>query len=272
MKYNKVIIFIILTLNINLYAKLTAIVSIEPQATFLKQIAKDKIDIELMINNGVSVHNYSPKPSQMKSITKANLYFTIGVEFEKIWLNKFHKINKNMKIINTDKNIKKLMIKHSSIDPHIWTTPTNVKIIAKNILDALVKYDKKNKSFFINNYNLFIKKIDNTDNKIKNILKKIPKKTKFMVFHPSWGYFAKEYDLIQMPIEVDGKNPKSRALKILIQIASKNNIKAIFVNPNSSNKIAKIISNELNINLVRINTLNKNWSNNLINLAKQISH
>ena len=97
------------------HATINAIVSITPQKTFLSQIAKDKVNITVMVNPSISVHTYEPKPSDMKKITKADIYFGIGVEFEEHWLDKFKALNANMTISDTSKDINKLTsIKHDS--------------------------------------------------------------------------------------------------------------------------------------------------------------
>jgi len=258
------------------YATTNIVVSITPQKTFLEQIAKDKVNITVMVKQGVSVHTYEPKPSDMKSITKADIYFAIGVEFEEHWLNKFKLINNNIIVSDTSKGIVKLTsTKHNHhhedehLDPHIWTSPTNVKQIAKNMLDVLIEKDGKNKLFYIKNYKEFIKKINSTDMIIKDILKS-KDNNKFMVFHPSWQYFANEYNLTQIPIEIEGKNPKPKTIKKLILVAKKNKIKSIFSSPYKSNKMARLISNELHIKIVKISPMNKKWSETMIRMAKSI--
>jgi zinc transport system substrate-binding protein len=35
----------------------------------------------------------------------------------------------------------------------------------------------------------------------------------FMVFHPSWGYLAHDYGLKQVPIEIQGKDPKAGSIE-----------------------------------------------------------
>jgi zinc transport system substrate-binding protein len=258
------------------YATINAIVSITPQKTFLSQIAKDKVNITVMVNPGVSIHTYEPKPSDMKKITKANIYFGIGVEFEEHWLDKFKALNSNMTIIDTSKGINKLTSiknKHhhedEHLDPHIWTSSKNVKQIATNMLNTLVLKDSENKEFYTKNYNEFIKKIENTNTTIKNILSKKDAKS-FMVFHPSWQYFAKQYNLKQIPIEIEGKKPKPKTIRNLILQAKKNNIKAIFASPYKSNKIADLISNELKIKVIKISPMNEQWSDTMIKMAESI--
>jgi zinc transport system substrate-binding protein len=157
-------------------------------------------------------------------------------------------------------------------DPHTWTSPSNVKIMAKNIYDTLVEFDPSNKKYFKNNYNNFIEEINQTDKKIQDILSVLPKDSKFIVFHPSWGYFAKEYGLVQLPIEVEGKEPKPRILQKIIDEARKQNVKAIFTQSEFSDKSANVIANELNIKVLKETHLSKNWSENLIKMANAIAN
>ena len=275
-----------------IYAKVNAVVSILPQQTFLKEIGGDKVNITLMVKPGSSPHTYEPKPSQMRDISKADIYFTMGVEFENVWLDKFKAQNKNMQIVNLSVGIEKKNIQKYSHgedcahdeyeghhdhdnhkghkDPHVWVSPKNVKIIAKNIYNVLAKADKTNKNYYEKNYNTFLKKIEKTDKTISNILKDVPKGAKFMVFHPAWGYFARDYHLEQIAIEAGGKNPKPKQIKHLIEEAKEENVKAIFTSPEFSTKVAKQIASELNIKVKKVSPLNPKWSQNLINFAKAI--
>jgi len=279
----KKIFFSLIFINSILFANINAIVSILPQETFLKAIGGDKVNITVMVKPGNSPHTYEPKPSQMKAISNADIYFAIGVEFEKAWLNRFKNQNRKIKIADISKNIEKIDIEehshgdekhndhddHDEKDPHIWTNPNNVKIIAQNIYNELIKIDTANKQYYKTNLDKFLLHIDATDKKIKSILSQ--KKRKLMVFHPSWGYFAKEYNLTQIAIEVEGKSPKPRELKHLIEEAREEKVNVIFTSPEFSDAIAKQIANELKIPVVKVSSLAKNWSQNLIDLAKIIS-
>ncbi|MCK5853580.1 MAG: zinc ABC transporter substrate-binding protein, partial [Sulfurovaceae bacterium] len=109
------------------------------------------------------------------------------------------------------------------------------------------------------------------DKEIREILKETPKNTKFMVFHPSWGYFAKRYSLEQLAIEVEGKSPKPREIVQILKEAKKEKIQAIFTQPEFSDKDAKIIANELKINVIKTSPLTKDWAGNLKKLAKAIA-
>jgi zinc transport system substrate-binding protein len=284
----KLILSLLLLVSSNLLAKVNAVVSIIPQQTILEQIGGDKVEITLMVTPGNSPHTYEPKPAQMREIEKANLYFTIGVEFEEAWLDKFVAQNGKMKVISVAKGIEKLPMKehsheghehkahddheHANTDPHVWTSPENVKIIATNIYEALLRVDKAHKEYYFKNLENFLAKVDALNEKIMLTLKDTPKGTKFMVFHPSWGYFAKQYDLEQIAIEVSGKEPKPKELMHIIEEAKEENIKALFTQPEFSDKSATIIAKELQVPVIKVSPLAKNWEEQLLKIAQSIAN
>jgi len=271
-------LFFLLFFSSLLFAKVNVVVSIMPQVTFVKSIGGDRVDVSLMVLAGDSPHTYEPKPSQMINISKADIYFSIGVEFEAIWLDKLKYQNRDMLLVDSSKGVKReFMIQNRQLsnrkkDPHIWTTPANVKIVAKNIYMALAKIDPQNQLYYRDNFDKYIEKLDGVDRQIRDILKSIKSGTNFIAFHPSWGYFAREYNLTQLSVEIEGKSPKFKDLIKLIKIAKKKEVKAIFTQPEFSGKSAKIIATELNIKVMKVSPLNQKWSKNLIQLAKAIAN
>lgn len=268
-------IFIIIFSTVTLFAKTNVVVSILPQKTFVQKIGGELVTVEVMVMPGASPATYEPKPSQMRNLSKSELYFSIGVVFEQTWLKKFKNQNSKLIIVNSAKGIEKRVFKSSSHhknrgirDPHIWLSPKLVKIQAKNILNALVKIDKKNRDIYEKNYQNFIKEINILDDKIKNIFKTLPKNRKFMVFHPTWGYFADDYGLKQMPIEIEGKEPKFSELKNFIKQAKNNSVKVIFVQKEFSSKMAKVIAKEAGAKVVKVSPLSSDWARNLELVAK----
>ena len=266
-------------------------VSISPQKYFVQKIVKDKFDINVMVKPGASPHTYEPKSSQMKSLSNSKIYFYTGVSFENAWLDKFKLSAKNTIFVDTAVGIEKLAMeahshegeehnehkdeaKHDheneALDPHIWLDPILVKIQAKNIYDAIVKIDSQNSDFYKTNYEEFLKELDSLDENINTILSPYKDKA-FMVFHPSWGYFAKRYDLVQIPIELQGKEPKPNELVELIKDAKEHNIKIVFVSPQFSQKSAKTISQNIDAKVATINPMVENWSEGLIMTAKEIA-
>ena len=271
------IIWVAILLTFTISAKLSVAVSILPQQTFLRAIGGDRVGITVMVKLGSSPHTYEPKPSQMRDISHADIYMRAGVEFEDTWVDRFIDINKRMRVYDITRGIQKLTISgdnsdhHDGLDPHVWTSPINVKIMAKNIVDILIESDNANRDYYQHNYELFIARVEKLDSEIKALFAPLPKGAKFMVFHPSWGYFAKEYGLVQLAIEVEGKNPKPKMVAKLIKRAKAEGIKALFTSPEFSDKTAKLIASEIGVPVIKISPLDPNWRETLLRLARAIS-
>jgi len=282
--------------------KVPVFVSIVPQKYFVQQIGKSLVDVQAMVQPGASPATYEPKPKQMADVSKTKIYFAIGVPFENAWLEKIAAANPNMQVVHTDHGIKKLAMaaqhhhhdghakqhhgadhhhegvahhgevghndhhERAGLDPHIWLSPPLVKIQARTILSALQEVDPVHRSVYEANFEEFVAQIDQLDADLKEIF---AGKTglQFMVFHPGWGYFAHAYGLKQVPIEIEGKDPKPAQLKSLIQHARRDGIKVVFVQPQFSTQSAEVVAREIGGEVAFANPLAEDWMANLRQVA-----
>ena len=267
-------------------------VSILPQKYFVEQIAGDLVNIQVMVKPGASPATYEPKVSQMKKLAATELYFAIGVPFEQAWLERIAGVNPQMKIVKTDVGIKKLsMAKHlhedevddaheehagddhandqeEGLDPHIWLSPQLVKQQATIISASLKELLPEQATLFETNLTRFQKQIDDLDTELREIL--VGKENlRFIVFHPSWGYFAENYKLRQVPIEIEGKGPKSSQLRELILFARGEGIKVIFAQPQFSTKSAKLVARDIDGQVITVDPLAEDWFANMKVVAEK---
>jgi len=279
--------------------KVAVFVSIVPQKYFVHQIGKNRVDVRVMVQPGASPASYEPKPRQMAAIAKTHIYFSIGVPFENVWLNKIASSNPDMMVVHTDHGIPKTpMADHhhhagqadnqeadqrpenaggqdknrrdrAILDPHIWLSPPLVRIQARTILVALQTVDPVHRSEYEANYTAFISDISKLDAELRRIFSG-KQGLQFMVFHPAWGYFADTYGLKQIPVEIEGKNPKPAQLMALIEYANQNDIKVIFVQPQFSAKSAEVIARGIGGQVVFADPLAEAWSANLRKVAREI--
>ncbi|MGA9535955.1 MAG: zinc ABC transporter substrate-binding protein [Desulfobacterales bacterium] len=259
--------------------KLSVFVSIVPQRYFVRQIGKELVDVHAMVPPGADPHTYEPKPRQMVSLATAKLYFAIGIEFEAARLKKILSTNPQIKVVHTDEGIQKISMTegthHSGdqhdrngLDPHIWLSPPLVMMQARTILNALQEVDPVNRSKYEANYKAFMAELVDLDADLKKIFAG-RQGLRFMVFHPSWGYFARSYGLVQVPVEIEGKSPKLAQIMELIEHARENNIKIIFVQPQFSSKSAELIAREIGGEVAMVDALAENWSENLREVANK---
>jgi len=265
--------------------RVSVFVSIVPQKYFVQQIGKDLTDVHVMVQPGAAPATYEPKPKQMADLSKTKVYFAIGVPFESSWLKKIAAANPKMKVVHTDHDIEKIpMATHhhhdeegnhhekgddpGRLDPHIWLSPSLVKIQARTILTALQEIDPSHRTVYKANYNQFVSRIGELDAQLKTTFAG-KQGLRFMVFHPAWGYFAHTYGLEQVPIEIEGKDPKPAQLKELIEHAREYGIKVVFVQPQFSTKNAELVAKEIGGQVAFANPLAEDWLANLREVAEK---
>ena len=262
-------------------------VSIAPQSYFVQQIGKELVDVHVLVEPGADPHTYEPKPQQMVALSKAVLYFAIGIDFETAKLAKITAVNPRMHVVHTDHGVMKLpMDAHGhhnmkdkreedhhqgSLDPHIWLSPPLVMLQARSILTALQAVDPAHRSTYEANYRAFILDVVDMDAQLRAICDGL-KGSPFMVFHPSWGTFAHTYGLKQVPIEIEGKSPKPAQLRDLIERARSNRIKVVFAQPQFSSKSAEQISKAIGGRVAVVDPLAQDWANNLRQVAEEFKH
>ncbi|MCX8085226.1 MAG: zinc ABC transporter substrate-binding protein [Calditerrivibrio sp.] len=271
------LMIIIGTVNIHASSK-TLAVTILPQQYITERIAGAYWKVLSIIPQGANPHVYEPKPAIIKELASTRYYFSLETSLDELWLKKILKNNPNLKIYRMDKNITKLEMRDHDHqhgkklfhDPHIWLSFDNLKVIAENTYNAISEIDPDNKKIYEFNYKSLIKEIDQTKIDLTEILKD-KKSRNILVFHPAWGYFAKEFSLKQIVIEYEGKEPSPKRLKDIIKLAKDNNIKAIFIQPQISSSTVELLSKELKANVIQINPLEYNVLDNLKKVAKKIA-
>jgi len=248
--------------NTNSREPLDITVSIVPQEYFVEKVGGDRVEVNVMVQPGASPATYEPKPQQLKDLSQAKAYVSIGVPFEKAWMGKIQGANSQMRVIDSARGIGRM-----GNDPHIWLSPPFAKVQAQNIYQGLVDIDPENQAIYRANLDQFLIEIDQLDRQIKQNLAGV-KNRKFIVFHPSWSYFARNYDLEQVPIEVGGQEPSAAELGELIENARVANIKVIFAQPEFSTQSAKTIAQEIGGEVLLVTPLSPDWSNNLLRVSQ----
>ena len=240
----------------------TVTVTISPYKYFVDQIAKGKVDVNVMVSNGNNPETYEPYAQQMMELSKSALYLKVGsIGFEQTWMKKLQDNAPEMKVIDTSVGIKPAKTPGGNIDPHVWMSCSNARIIASNILKALCQLEPKNKAFFEKNYLSLLSIIDKRDSTIRESFKKDPNLVrKFVIYHPILTYFARDYQLEQLAIEEEGREPSASQLKSLIERARKEKIKFCLIQAEFANRNTTTFINESHTKPMDINPLQGDWN------------
>ena len=256
-------------------------VSILPQKYFVERIGGEQVKVEVMVDPGESPATFNPNPKKMSLLSQAKLYFSIGVPFETIWIDRIQSIHSNLQFVplhdeahdksGTDQGHgHPSRHSHGSSDPHIWTSPAKVKLMAKKIKETLVRAEPQKEKYFEANLRAFHNDLDALDRDIREILAGSDNH-RFMVFHPAWSHFAEDYGLEQISIEDGGKEPGARSLQKIIEKGKKLGIKVIFVQKQFSLSIAEKIAKMIGATVREMDPLAEDYLANMRRTATAIS-
>ncbi len=255
-------------------------VSIEPLRYLAERVGGEHIDVETMIAPGESPATFSPTPRKMTRLKNARLFFHVGVPSEQAWLPRVRESYPATRLVDVRKGIVlRQRAGHDEahghahaddLDPHVWNSPLTSIRIAANMRDALSEVDPANKALYADNFRQLADELHALDQKIDAMLVELPSR-RFMVFHPSWGYFADRYGLQQIAIEKSGKTPGIRQLGRLIQQARADGIKMIIVQPQFSRRDAETIAREIGGKVVAIDPLAYDIPATLLKMAATLA-
>ncbi|RLF98517.1 MAG: zinc ABC transporter substrate-binding protein [Candidatus Wolframiiraptor sp.] len=251
----------------NNQSKIRVMVTIPPQAEFVKKVGGERVQVTVMVPPGYNPHTYEPKPSQLKEVEKAEIYFALGsgIDFEVAWLSKLQEINRKMLVVNCSEGVQMI-----DRDPHIWLSPRNVEIMVGHVYEGLVQVDPANEKYYRENLEAYLQELDVLNREIEALFSNVTNRI-FIAYHPSWGYFARDYNLTQIPIEKEGKEPTAASIAALIEQAKRLNVKVVVVSPQFNVKSAEVVAEEIGGKIVLADPLAEDYVNNLRSVALRLS-
>jgi zinc transport system substrate-binding protein len=246
--------------------KIGVVVTILPQAEFVESVGGEKVTVTVMVPPGQDPHTYAPTLNQLVAVKQAKLYIEVGsgVEFELAHMDSIVEANRNMLVVDCSKGIE--LIEN---DPHIWLSPRNAKIMVENICDGLIQVDPQNREYYIQNENEYLAKLDKLDTDINGSLAGITNRW-FIVFHPAWAYFARDYNLTQVAIEIEGKTPSPKDVADVVQDAKEHNITMVFASPEFDVKSAQTIAEAIGGRVALIDPLARDYINNMYQVLSEL--
>ncbi len=260
-------------------------VSIPPQKQLVERVGGVRVQVDTLVAGNRDPHTFEPTPSQLSKLSQAQLYLYVGMPFERSLLTRIQSTNARLKMIDHKAGIilrkqdAMLELEHhtthahhpGSLDPHVWTTPSQMKHMAATARDALTTIDPAGKADFDHNFKALAQELDILDANIRQTLQQA-KVSRFMVFHPSWGYFADQYGLTQIAIEYEGKEPGAKTVTRIINLAKQQQIKTIFVQPQFSRRAAENVAQSVGARILVMDDLAPDMIGNLKLIATSLAN
>ena len=256
--------------------KIQVVASIFPVADMVKQVGGMYVDVTTVIPSGASPHTYEPRPSLLKKISEARVFFMIGAGLE-LWAGKFVRLSKNqIVIVKLSEGVSLIKLsKHNRDDfdhhhgnadisdtvsgfanPHIWLDPEIAKSMVNKIISVLCKIDNEHMKYYERNGLAYLDKLDGLHALISSTVEKF-KTRKYISFHPAWDYFARRYGLESVGVieAAPGRNPTPKSIMKIVSLIKQHDIRAVFAEPQLNPKVAEVIAKEANVKVLLLDPM-----------------
>ena len=236
------------------------VTSVPPQAYFVERIGKDDVSVQVLIPPAANPTTYEPSAKQLVSIKRAQLFVKVGHEhfpFERVWGKHLLAGNDQMRVLDSSAGVE--LFEH---DPHVWLSPSAMRQMVRRVAGVLSEIRPESAAMFDANLKLLLTDIDTVDNELRTLFGRYTNK-EFLVFHPAWGYLARDYGLTQLSVEHGGKEPSLAELARIVKEAKSSGISTVFIEPQFSQQSAKVVADELGAKIQTIDPLAKDWVSNL---------
>jgi zinc transport system substrate-binding protein len=246
---------------------LKVIASITTVGDFVRQIGGNKVDVTIMVPPGYEPHTYEPTTSQMVKVSNAAAYVKVGsgIEFETAWMDDILSLNPDMTVIDCAPGIDIV-----NNDPHIWNSPVNAQQMALNIYHGLIEIDAANADYYLANYESYIEELEELHNYITGLFEGYQNRN-YLIYHPAFGYFASEYNLIQLSVEEEGKETTAQKIQECIDAAIANDLNYVFASPYETSAYAQTIADEIGGSVLYLDPLPSIYIANMRSVAASIA-
>ncbi|MBK1654160.1 metal ABC transporter solute-binding protein, Zn/Mn family [Allochromatium vinosum] len=268
--------------------RIQVFVTVLPQQTFVEQVGGPHVQVEALVGAGSNPHAYEPTPGQIARLAEADVYFGIGLPVEAAWMKRIRAVNPEIRVVDLSDGISRRRLEahehehghgaepdhhhesDSEQDPHIWTSPPLVIGMAERIAGTLSEFDPERAAEYEARRADFIAELKALDADTRARLDRLTHR-RFMVYHPSWGYFAETYGLTQIPIEAEGKEPGPRRLAALIDQARREDVRVILAQPQLSTKAAEQVAREIGGRVEVVDTLAADYIGTIRHLTRVLT-
>lgn len=258
-------------------------VTIEPLRYFTQAIAGEQFEVVSLVPRGASPETYDPTPAQLVDFSHSRAYLRVGyLAFEQAWTDRLQAAAPHLRVFDTGHGIDYLLSPetedhdahtghtHTGPEPHVWTSAANARILAANVFRALVSLDPSQTDFYRSRHDSLLTVINRTDSLCRSLLSRPGASHSFLIYHPSLTYFARDYGLLQLPIEEGGKEPSPARLSRLIEESRSTGARVVFVQPEFDRRHAEMVARQTGARVVSINPLAYDWPAEMLRVAEEL--
>lgn len=255
------------------------LVSIAPYKSLTERIAGGALAVQTIIPPRSNPHAFEPTSRQVMEISHGQIWFRIGEPFEEKILPLLVESSPALYIADlrdgielkpADEDHKCSHFSNEHLDRHIWLSPKLAAIQAKHIAEVLIEQFPQYEERFAKNLQNCLAELLLLDQEIQQLLAPLQERS-FIVSHPAFGYFCREYGLEQLSVEQEGKDPRPRHLKEMLAKARKTHAAIALALPQHNNKGAQVIASQMKVPIRMIDPYSADYFDTMRNLARMIA-
>jgi len=264
--------------------------TILPVQDLLRQVGGDLIEVIEILPPGASPHTYDFSPSDIQSLSQAEMVFGIGFGVDDWIYDLVESVSgqgssedidsgearglsekkQKLKVIELHDKIQLWTFDgvelqegegFENVDPHYWLDPENARLMAEQITEVLTELDPDSKAIFEKNLEDFKTSLSAVDYEIRqefDELKSDPSTVpKMLVFHEAWNYYARHYglDIVGAFALSPGKSVSPKYLKEVYEIIEENDLKVIFAEPQLAEAVLQSVVDDFDLEVFTLDPI-----------------
>jgi len=256
-------------------------VTIAPHRFLVERLAGGRVQVEQLVEPGQAPEVYEPKPAQLRRFTNCAVYFMAGLDRERAWADRMKAVNPGVKVVDLSSGVDLIRadeLEHHDhdhghtepFDPHTWVSPRSIRQQAQVVAGVLSKLLPEWEAEIGSNLRGFLEEVEVLDAELGAVLDRATVRT-FMVYHPAWAYFARDYGLVMVPVEVEGGEPSAAELAASILAARRSGVSIVFAQPEFNPAAAEAVARAIGGRVEQVSPLAEDWPDNLRRLARLIA-
>jgi zinc transport system substrate-binding protein len=253
--------------------RIKIIASIFPLMEFAGEVAAERGEVSLLLPPGAGVHTWQPRASDIMRLAAADLFIYVGAGLEP-WIPDLLKSisPQKFKILAVADFLPLEEKKESGQeedDPHVWLDFGLDRMIVSRVAETLSEIDPAGASLFRRNAATYNEKLRKLDEHFSQSLGQCRHRTFLLAGHAAFGYLARRYHLVQLSLYglSPDAEPTPRRLLDTIVWARGHTIKTVYMEANTSDRMAKVLAREIQAGILVLNpgaNLNKKeWDSGL---------
>lgn len=257
--------------------------SIAPFGHFLERIGGGSVAVTVLVPAGQAAETFQVLPRQMEELSRARVYFLVGMPFEEPLAEKLRGMPDAPRIVDLREHVNLLYFDcggeddshdhdhaHEGPDPHYWMDPLRAKQAAAAMEAALAEAFPAQAASFAANRAALDAELDTVHARVAEMLAPFRGSVMY-VYHPAFGYFCDRYGLKQEALESAGKSPGARRINELAETMKSAGVKTVFTQPQFTRGEAATLASAVGARLVALDDLAPDYAANLERIARALA-